>query len=84
MADFAFCVASDPWKVSGLYFNMLALNIVPDDAEIMVACRRGNLNLVRGLFKAKRASIYDVTPENDSLLYVSTLVYPCIQCRVLT
>lgn len=72
MADFAFRVASNPWRVSGLYFKMLALHIVPDDAEIMVACRCGNLNLVRELFKAKHASIYDVTPENDTLLYVST------------
>jgi hypothetical protein len=72
LVDFAFRLTSDPWKISTLCFNLMSLNIIPENAEIIQACKHGFLEVARTLFRGNTASIYDVTSANDSLLYVST------------
>lgn len=71
--DFVWRIVSLPFEISGLYFRMRGLRTVPENAEIVVACRRGNVDLARRLFQSNRASIYDVTPQNDNLLCVSVV-----------
>lgn len=72
LLDFAFQVRWSPWRVSGLYFNLMVPNVVAEDAAIVVACEHGSLDLVKKLFMSKIASVYDFTPGNISLLGVST------------
>ena len=45
-------------------------NFVPEDAEIMGACRNGHTAYVWRLFQERRASVNDVTPTNRSPLRV--------------
>lgn len=75
LLDFTFTVRWNPWRISGLYFNLMVPNIVADDAAIVAACEHGSLDLVKKLFMSKIASVYDFTPGNISLLGVSTLCH---------
>lgn len=70
MADFAYLHMSNPWKMK-MTFNLMPLSVVPENAEIIQACKHGYLSLARKLFRTKEASIYDITSDNNSLLYVS-------------
>lgn len=47
--------------------------IVPETSELMVACRSGDTQTVKALFTSRRASPYDVTPENSGPMRVSIL-----------
>lgn len=46
-------------------------NVVPEDSQIMTACKLGDVVLVKELFRKGLASPNDVTPENSSPLRVS-------------
>jgi hypothetical protein len=46
-------------------------NVVPEDSEIMAACKAGDIISVKDLFRSRQASPNDVTPENSSPLRVS-------------
>lgn len=52
-------------------FAIRTFNIVPSDAPIMKACAQGNLVKVQDLFGSAQASVMDITPENQSPIYVS-------------
>jgi hypothetical protein len=82
MLDFAWRVVSLPFEITGLYFRLKTLNIVPENAEIVAACRRGNVDLARRLFQSKRASISDVTLKNETLLCVSSTLCLTSSVRV--
>ncbi|KAH8587423.1 ankyrin repeat-containing domain protein [Bisporella sp. PMI_857] len=43
-------------------------NVVPEDSQIMTACKNGDTPLVKELFRTGRASPNDVTPENSTPL----------------
>lgn len=77
LLDFAFTVRWSPWRVSGLYFNLMVPNVVAEDAAIVVACEHGSLDLVKKLFMSNIASVYDFTPGNISLLGVS--IWPSLK-----
>lgn len=46
-------------------------NVVPEDSEIMTACKQGDSTAVKALFETQQASPNDVTPDNSSPLRVS-------------
>lgn len=46
-------------------------NVVPESSEIILACQNGDTHAVRELFLSRRASPYDVTPENSTVMRVS-------------
>lgn len=46
-------------------------NVVPETSEIMIACQNGDVRAVRDLFLSRRATPYDVTPENSGVMRVS-------------
>ena len=49
-------------------------NIVPEESEIMTACKTGDSFKVWKLLNSRSASVHDVTPTNASPLLVSTLM----------
>ncbi|OTB16373.1 hypothetical protein K445DRAFT_22008 [Daldinia sp. EC12] len=71
MLEFVFYVLLRPFRAHGIRFNLGSLNVVPDEAEIVIACRKGDVDLVRSLFQERKGSIYDVTSKNLSLLYMA-------------
>lgn len=46
-------------------------NIIPEDSVIFEACKQGNAQLVRQLFRSGEASPNDITPQNSNPLRVS-------------
>ncbi|KAM5363644.1 hypothetical protein ACJZ2D_011928 [Fusarium nematophilum] len=54
-------------------FKTRSFNIVPEDADIMEACKQGNVAGVRRLLEQRRASAFDITPSNYSPLYYAIL-----------
>lgn len=48
-------------------------SVVPLDADIIVACQKGDLLTVRELFRQNKARPTDLSIDNFSLLYVSLL-----------
>lgn len=51
-------------------------NVVPESSEIILACQNGDTHAVRELFLSRRASPYDVTPENSTVMRVSRAYSP--------
>ena len=50
--------------------GLIVKNIVPDDSPIINACKSCNFSVVRTPFQSGKASIHDITLENQTLLYV--------------
>jgi len=48
----------------------MVLPVIPDTADIIIACLAGNLDRVRQLLGSRQASIYDITAGNVNLLLV--------------
>jgi hypothetical protein len=63
---------------------MMLRNIVPESSPIMEACSRGDLEMVRGLFKTRAACPHDMTPDDLSPLFVSQVKYSCAYTKMLT
>lgn len=53
-------------SLSTIGCSLKVKNIVPESSEIMMACRRGDVSTVWGLFQARTASVNDITSENYS------------------
>jgi hypothetical protein len=71
VADFVFVVLTNPWRFVKRYSNRMTPIIIPADSKIVFACKHGQLNVVRKLFQNKQASVWDITSDNYSLLFVS-------------
>jgi hypothetical protein len=73
--DFAFDQLSTPWRLVPLASpGIVALRVIPKHGGIVSACVAGNVDEARRLFASGRASPYDITPDNLSLLYVGLLL----------
>jgi hypothetical protein len=64
------------FPIAGLGLSFIAgglsvKNVVPENSEIMTACKTGDVVSVRELFRTRRASPNDVTAGNSSPLRVS-------------
>jgi hypothetical protein len=73
------CVRRFP--LAGLGFSIFnsgikLKNVVPEDSLIIEACKRGDVIMVRDLFRTGRASPDDITPENSNPLRVSRTTNP--------
>ncbi|KAI3577524.1 ankyrin repeat-containing domain protein [Fusarium oxysporum f. sp. albedinis] len=44
--------------------GLLVKTVIPDDSEIITACKRGDISTVQRLFMSRRSSPYDVTESN--------------------
>lgn len=49
-------------------------NVVSENSKIMIACKMGDLDMVRRLFVGREASPFDVTPQNSTPLRVGSNV----------
>ena len=58
--------------LSFVYGGFSVKNVVPEDSEIMAACKTGDIVSVKELFRTRLASPNDVTPENSSPLRVGS------------
>lgn len=43
--------------------GLMVKNIVPEDSEIMIACKAGDVSTVWGLLQSRKASVHDMTPD---------------------
>jgi hypothetical protein len=72
-ADVALRQVSSNWLNFSLLSGSLGWkNVVPEDADIMTACKRGDVREVQNLFLNKLASPNDMTITNSTPLLVST------------
>ena len=70
-ADFAIRQSSQSWSNMSLLSGSLGWkNVVPENADIMTACKRGDLREVHNLFVNKLASPHDMTLSNSTPLRV--------------
>lgn len=74
----AFVLSFTLRHMSGLCPNLSILggglnfvNIVPAEADVVVACEKGDMLAVHELFRERKAAPNDMTDDNRTLLYVS-------------
>jgi hypothetical protein len=69
-------------NISVLGGGLNFVNMVPRDAEIVEACKKGDLLAVRDLFSQRKAAPNDMTADDRTLLFVSTM--RMAHCLILT
>ena len=70
-ADLAFSLGA-PWyeHIRILGGNIRINNVIPKDSAAVQACLNGNITLLQDLFKTKKVSPNDITPDSRPLLWV--------------
>ena len=69
--DFVFDRLLNPWRLVPVASpGIMPLRVIPKHSDIVSACAAGSVYEAKRLFANGRASPYDVTPDNLSLLYV--------------
>lgn len=58
-------------EATGWDISFQTYNVVPDDSDVIVACRNGDLGMVQRLFAEHKASPSDVTSDGRTLLEVT-------------
>lgn len=53
--------------------------VIPDNSEIITACKRGDISTVQRLFRSRRSSPYDVTESNCGPLRVGIAHLPLLK-----